>query len=82
MAKTINLDQGSFLGKKDFTLEKFIETWEHWSLQIVDLVQDADWKKFQEFRNWVKEVAAKDFEKTYQEQQIKWLKKLKEKEVK
>lgn len=81
MAKTINVDRGSFLGKKDVALEEYVSEWVAWSLQLTSIISDSDdVLKFYDLKSWVKELAEKSFEKVYQEQQIEWLKKLKEKE--
>lgn len=70
MAKTINVDRGSFLGKKDFTLEEYVSEWVAWSLQITSIISDSDDAlKFYDLKYWVKELAEKSFEKIYQEQQ-------------
>tara|TARA_R100001463_G_scaffold94524_1_gene149053 strand:+ start:36 stop:284 length:249 start_codon:yes stop_codon:yes gene_type:complete len=78
MAKTINVDRGSFLGKKDFTLEEYVGEWGSWMIQIMPLINgDTDQAaKLLDFKKWVKELAEKSFEEIYQEQQIEWVKKL------
>jgi hypothetical protein len=72
MAKTINVDRGSFLGKKDVTLEEYVGEWIAWSLQITSIINSENSKqrdKFFDFKSWVKELAEKSFEEVYQEQQ-------------
>ena len=70
MAKTINVDRGSFLGKKDFTLEEYIGEWGSWMIQIMPLINgDTDQAaKLLDFKKWVKELAEKSFNEIYKEQ--------------
>ena len=71
MAKTINVDRGSFLGKKDFTLEEYVAEWGSWMIQIMPLINgDTDQAaKLLNFKKWVKELAEKSFEEIYKKQQ-------------
>ncbi|BAQ85446.1 hypothetical protein [uncultured Mediterranean phage uvMED] len=70
MAKTINVDRGSFLGKKDFTLDEYVAEWGSWMIQIMPLINgDTDQAaKLLDFKNWVKELAEKSFEEIYKKQ--------------
>jgi len=69
--KTITVDQGSFLGKKDFTKNDFINEWGVWSLQLVTLIPNGDTEhifKYANFQKWVKELAAQNFDTLYKKQ--------------
>lgn len=68
--KTINVDRGSFLGKKDFTLEEYVAEWGSWMIQIMPLInEDTDQAaKLLDFKKWVKELAEKSFEEIYKKQ--------------
>ena len=70
--KTVKIDQGSFLGKKDFTKDDFINEWVAWSLQLATLIKTGDTEnifKYADFKNWVKDLAAQNFDTLYETQQ-------------
>jgi hypothetical protein len=70
--KTINLDQGSFLGKKNFTKEAYIEQWKKWTNDIKMLCNTSeDFQKLKDLEIWVDELASKSFDNMYQEQENK-----------
>jgi len=71
MTKTITLDQGAFLGKKDFTLEDYLKQWDGWAVQFGNLCGTTE--EFEKYKNLckdTKDLAAKNFEEMYQKQQI------------
>jgi hypothetical protein len=70
--KTINLDQGSFLGKKNFTKEAYIEQWKKWTDDIKMLCTTSeDFEKLKDLEIWVDELASKSFDNMYQEEENK-----------
>ena len=69
--KTVTIDQGSFFGKKDFTLEAFTKRWENWTTDVGMLCEETkDFDKFYEFQRWTKKLAAENWEKMYEKQQL------------
>ena len=80
--KTVTIDQGSFFGKKDFTLGAFIKRWENWATDVGLLCEKTkDFDKFYEFQRWTKKLAAENWEKMYEKQYLEMWKKLKEKDA-
>ena len=70
--KTIELDQGSFLNKKNFTKEAYIEQWKKWTNDIKMLCNTSeDYQKLKDLEIWVDGLASKSFDNMYQEQQNK-----------
>ena len=70
--KTVTVDQGSFLGKKDFTKKDFINEWGVWFLQLAPLIENGDTEnifKYADFQKWVKDLAAQNFDTLYEKQQ-------------
>jgi len=70
--KTIELDQGSFLNKKNFTKEAYVEQWKKWTNDIKMLCNTSeDYQKLKDLEIWVDGLASKSFDNMYQEQQNK-----------
>jgi len=67
--KKITLDRGSFMGKKDYTLEDYLQEWKSWALQMGNICNKTDhWEMYEKLLEDTKALATIQFEKMYQQQ--------------
>lgn len=68
--KTITLDRGAFMGKKDYTLNDYLEEWKSWALQMGSICNKTEhWELYEKLLEDTKALATIQFEKMYQDQQ-------------
>ena len=68
--KTITLDRGAFMGKKDYTLNDYLAEWKSWALQMGSICNKTEhWELYEKLLEDTKALATIQFEKMYQDQQ-------------